>query len=148
MCSCSRCIGYYREMYQYQYLRQGPADTQKAIYNNREGLYCAGCTGADGTISPTPDPGHDPHPGGMDPGGKPVYNWPSEGAIIDCCRRKLQSGELLVGWLPPGFTVPAWPLPNPLPVLPPQLPPGTAPSPPFDLKVWVYYRWWKKDGPL
>jgi hypothetical protein len=59
-CRCAACIGYFREVYQYQYgdpsRRQSLSTTIRTDFNNSIGRRCAGCSGKGnwrGTVSNT-----------------------------------------------------------------------------------------------
>ena len=118
-CECSACIADSRDMFQYLYgdppgRYQGIANTQQAIYNDREGRDCAGCTGAYKGFTPRNNTHF-------------ILPAKSEGELVSCCTRKLLSKRLATNINTPGV-MPQMPV-RPAINVPPQNTPPTFPWP-------------------
>jgi len=118
-CECSACVADTRDMFQYLYgdppgHYQGVANTQQAIYNDREGRACAGCTGSYKNFTPH----NNTH-----------YILPalSEGQMVSCCTNKLLGKRLATNINTPGV-LPQMPV-RPAINVPPQNTPPTFPWP-------------------
>ena len=106
-CACAQCLEDYRDIAQHYGYGQSWANTQQAIYNDREGRKCNGCSGVGGTHSP-------------------ILNM-KDSVIKSCCLQKLNAKQLYTG--NPGTGIPPFPTyPN---VWPRIAPPNwwTAPTP-------------------
>ena len=118
-CECSACVADTRDMFQYLYgdppgHYQGVANTQQAIYNDREGRACAGCTGSYKNFTPY----NNTH-----------YILPalSEGQMVSCCTNKLLGKRLATNINTP-CVLPQMPV-RPAINVPPQNTPPTFPWP-------------------
>ncbi len=105
-CKCAQCLEDNRDIAQY-YMGQPWANTQQAIYNDREGRYCAHCWGKAGTRDP------------LVPYFSPLWPGLRFSQISSCCLGKLRRGQLYTG--NPTTGIPPFPLyPNVWPRIPPE----------------------------
>ncbi|XZE46996.1 RHS repeat domain-containing protein [Pirellulaceae bacterium SH467] len=78
-CACAACLEDGRDIAQWYSGTQNWVNTVQALHNDREGRWCGGCLNSDGRQSPlTPFT-------------------PSDQQVIECCKRKLRRGDLLIG---------------------------------------------------
>ena len=94
-CDCSACLFDNRDLVQYHWYNQSPANTQQALYNNREGRKCSGCKGKSGNTNP-----------------RRVFR--SAASIKKCCKQALLAGELATDTGDPNG-LPTIPIRGPIP---------------------------------
>ncbi len=88
-CACSQCIVDMRDVGQWYMSVQSWANTIQALYNDREGRDCAGCSGKGGTEGPT-------------------FYFNSDAKIKKCCLNKFTTKRLFTG--SPFTGIPGFPL--------------------------------------
>ncbi len=116
---CARCISDTRDMYQYHFDGQSAANTQQAIYNDREGAMCGNQYHVrERDMSTFPGRNH-PKSCGVTKY-YPTFSPKTKDDVANCCREKLLSGRLATNTT---VTDPAL-----LPVLPVRAPVGTHPK--------------------